>query len=99
MEVQVETDQRGRGGIVLGIGQLVDVDRKNRDLVTMRLVAGRRTWTAITVGAEIGSALDGALGISFFFTSPASLGSALVPGGMLNTTQCHQPLPVGASGS
>src|ERR1700730_12924578 len=39
------------------------------------------------------------LGISFFFTSPAPLGSDVVPGGILNTTQCHQPLPVGASGS
>src|SRR5689334_13979173 len=39
------------------------------------------------------------LGISFFFTSPASLGNDVVPGGILNTTQCHQPLPVGASGS
>src|SRR4029453_4446792 len=39
------------------------------------------------------------LGISFFLTSPAPLGNDVVPGGMLNTTQCHQPLPVGASGS
>src|SRR4051794_4014821 len=38
-------------------------------------------------------------GISFFFKLPASLGSDVVVGGMLNTTQCHQPLPVGASGS
>src|SRR4029077_16663950 len=38
-------------------------------------------------------------GISFFFTSAASLGKDVVFGGMLNTTQCHQPLPVGASGS
>ena len=38
-------------------------------------------------------------GISFFFTSPAPLGNEVVPGGRLNTTQCHQPLPVGASGS
>src|ERR1700733_9575828 len=40
------------------------------------------------------------LGISFlFFKFPASLGSDVVLAGMLNTTQCHQPLPVGASGS
>src|SRR6516165_2181335 len=34
-----------------------------------------------------------------FFGSPAPAGSELVPAGMLNTIQCHQPLPVGASGS
>src|ERR1700730_7191084 len=39
------------------------------------------------------------LGISFFFTSPAPLGNDVVAGGILNATQCHQPLPVGASGS
>src|SRR6478672_6402986 len=39
------------------------------------------------------------LGISFFLASPAPLGNDVVPGGILNTTQCHQPLPVGASGS
>src|SRR5262249_17787659 len=38
-------------------------------------------------------------GISFFFGSPAPLGSAVTDGGRLKTTQCHQPLPVGASGS
>jgi hypothetical protein len=27
------------------------------------------------------------------------LGNEVVPGGILKTTQCHQPLPVGASGS
>src|SRR5690242_17999784 len=31
--------------------------------------------------------------------SPAPAGSALTSAGMLNITQCHQPLPVGASGS
>src|SRR6516164_9385096 len=39
------------------------------------------------------------LGISFFFTSPAPLGNEVRFGGILNTTQCHHPLPVGASGS
>src|SRR5215468_10594551 len=37
--------------------------------------------------------------MSPFFGSPAPAGSEPVPGGMLYTTQCHQPLPVGASGS
>jgi hypothetical protein len=40
--MQVEPDQRSRGGIVLGVGQLVDVNSKNRDLVMMRLFARRR---------------------------------------------------------
>src|ERR1700733_14377352 len=39
------------------------------------------------------------LGISFFFRSPAPFGNDVVAGGMLNTTQCQKPLPVGASGS
>src|SRR3954471_17165884 len=39
------------------------------------------------------------LGIRRFFTSPAPFGNDVVPAGILNTTQCHQPLPVGASGS
>src|SRR5574340_922459 len=30
---------------------------------------------------------------------PELVGSRVTAGGMLNTTQCHQPLPVGASGS
>src|SRR6185437_4500213 len=34
-----------------------------------------------------------------FFGSPAPAASACVSAGMLYTTQCHQPLPVGASGS
>ena len=55
MEVQVEADQRSRRRVVLCIWQLVDIDRKHRDLVVMRLVAGRRTWATIPVGAEIGS--------------------------------------------
>src|ERR1700722_10674764 len=38
-------------------------------------------------------------GMSFFFTSPAFFGIDVVPAGMLNTTQCQKPLPVGASGS
>src|SRR5215468_6561533 len=37
--------------------------------------------------------------MSPFFGSPAPAGSEPAPGGMLYTTQCHQPLPVGASGS
>src|SRR3984957_11255428 len=39
------------------------------------------------------------LGISFFFRSPASSGIEVVEAGMLKTTQCQKPLPVGASGS
>src|SRR5213076_2743116 len=38
-------------------------------------------------------------GIASLFGSPAPFGSDVVPAGILNTTQCHQPLPVGASGS
>src|SRR5437764_14023333 len=38
-------------------------------------------------------------GMPCFFVSPAPFGSDIVLGGRLNTTQCHQPLPVGASGS
>jgi hypothetical protein len=37
--------------------------------------------------------------MSFAFTSPAFFGIDVVDAGMLKTTQCHQPLPVGASGS
>src|SRR5580765_8581840 len=37
--------------------------------------------------------------MSPFFASPAPAGSEPVAAGMLYTTQCHQPLPVGASGS
>ena len=52
MEVQIETDQRRRCVMVLGKWQLVDIHRKNRDLVTMRLVARRRTRAAISVSAR-----------------------------------------------
>src|SRR5262249_29002766 len=38
-------------------------------------------------------------GVSFFLGSPAPFGSEVTFAGMLKTTQCHQPLPVGASGS
>ena len=38
-------------------------------------------------------------GILFAAGSPAPAGSAVAVAGRLNTTQCHQPLPVGASGS
>src|SRR5215831_1766853 len=65
----------------------------------MRLVAFRRTGVAITIGAEVGSLWIAPFGISFFFTSPASAGIDVVEAGMLNTTQCQKPLPVGASGS
>src|SRR3974390_2898090 len=37
--------------------------------------------------------------MSPFFGSPAPAASEVVAAGMLYTTQCHQPLPVGASGS
>src|SRR4029077_1305485 len=37
--------------------------------------------------------------MSPFFGSPAPAGSELVPAGVLHTTQSHQPLPVGGSGS
>src|ERR1700694_1090978 len=62
MKVQIEADQCCGSHIVLGIGQLVDINRKTRDLVTVRLVACGRTRAAVTVGAEIGPALDRALG-------------------------------------
>src|SRR6516165_9534411 len=38
-------------------------------------------------------------GMSLALTSPAFFGIEVVPAGMLNTTQCQKPLPVGASGS
>src|SRR4030088_2205267 len=62
MEVQVEANHGCGGIMVLGVGQLVDIDREHCDLVTVRLVAGRWTWTAVAIGAEIGSALDRPLG-------------------------------------
>jgi len=62
MEMQVEADQCGRCIVVLGVGQLVGVHRKHRKVVVMRFVAFRRAGAAITIGAEIGPALDGALG-------------------------------------
>src|ERR1700676_4603794 len=62
MKVQIEADQRRRCVMVFGIRQLIDINRKHRDLVTVRLVAGRRTRATIPIRAEIGSALDRALG-------------------------------------
>ena len=63
--MQIEPDQRGRGGIVLGVGQLVDVNGKNSDLVVMRPVAGRWAWATVSVGSEVGTALNSALGHQF----------------------------------
>src|ERR1035437_10024404 len=61
MKMQVEPDQSSRGGIVLGVGQLVDVNSKHRDLVMMRLVASRRARATVSVGSEVGTALNSAL--------------------------------------
>src|SRR6266702_1009897 len=42
MGVQIEADQRRGNRIVLRIRKLVDINGKDRDLVMVRLVAGRR---------------------------------------------------------
>src|SRR5215217_7656398 len=66
------------------------------EVVAVRL-AGRRTRAAVARLPEVGHALDcvrweirGA---------PISFRNACGRGGIFDTTQCHQPLPVGASGS
>src|SRR5438876_6622923 len=67
MGAQIEAYQRRGNRIVLRIRQLVDIHRKDRDLVTVRLVARRRARSAIASGAKISAALDGALGHQLLF--------------------------------
>lgn len=71
-------------GVLVEFG-LVDLEGVHSHHVAVRLVALRRAGPAQALLAEVGS------------PAPASSPGDSV--GRLNTTQCHQPLPVGASGS
>src|ERR1700730_14877400 len=94
MEMQVEPDECSRGGIVLGVGQLVDVNSKNRDLVMMGLIAGRRARAAISVGSEVSTALNGALGHQFLLHVASALGQRRRARRNIE----HNPMPPAAAG-
>ena len=39
--------------MILGSWQFVDINGKDSDLIVVRLVAGRRTWSAVAVATEV----------------------------------------------
>src|SRR3974390_1675786 len=94
MEIQVEPDQRSRGGIVLGVRQLVDVNSKNRDLVTMRLVASRGARATGSVGPEVGAALNSSLRHQLLLHVAGSLGQRRRARRNIE----HNPMPPAAAG-
>ena len=63
----------------------------------MRVVADRWAWPAVIRKSEVGPPLDCARGKSFEPSLAAPAARAWTEAGMLNTLQCHQPLPFWAS--
>ena len=97
MEVKLEADHRGRNvGVAV---EVIDVNREYRDVIAVRPVARRRARAAIARDAEIGAALNRARRRQIGLQVAGVLGSSVAVAGILNTTQCQKPLPVGASGS
>src|ERR1700723_2779432 len=94
VKVQIEADQRSRSRIAGGIRQLVDVNRKNRDLIMMRLVACRRTRPTISTAAEIGAALDRPLRHQLLRHIASPLGQGRRGGWNVE----HNPVPPAAAG-
>src|SRR5258706_720989 len=94
MRVQIEAGQRRGNRIVLRIRQLVDINCKYRDLVTVRLVAGWRARAAIAKGAIIVSGLDCALGHQLLFGIAGTPGQRR--GGRRNIVR--YPMPPTAAG-
>ena len=64
------------------------------ELVAVHAVTGGWAGAAITLGTVVGAKLQPCL-----ILPEALLGSSLWLAGRFTTSQCHQPLPVGASGS
>ena len=56
--MQFEADDCGRNVVIFSELQLVFIDRVHRKNVMMRLVALWWAWAAVSVGAEIGAALN-----------------------------------------
>jgi hypothetical protein len=65
----------------------------------VRFISRRRTGAAEAGIAKIVAALTAPPGSVALFLSPAPAGSEKTLLAILTTVQCHQPLPVGASGS
>ena len=86
--------ERGRSTLIRGVRQLVHVDRKNRDVVMVRLVSGRRAWAAIAGRAEIGPALNGA----FRHRLLARIAGVLRQRGCAGREVVHDPMPPAAAG-
>ena len=96
--VRVDVEAHVRRGRIPRNRQRV-VERVDRHNVAVRLVALRGHGPPYpgVPKSVLPNAAPG--GSSFLLEVPAPVGSEVTSAGMLNTTQCHHPLPVGASGS
>lgn len=96
MEPKIESDDRGRRIAV--DTQLLGVHGIHREHVTV-VLAGRWRGTAELLRPVVVTDLHGAGGQPLDFPLPAPADSSVTDAGMSKTTQCQNPLPVGASGS
>jgi hypothetical protein len=95
MEMDVKADHRAAGlGIDLNFLDVQGVDGK--DIAVG--FALRRRRAAVACLTKIGAGLNG-LFRQLRLTGTGPCGRTRVSAGRLATTQCHQPEPVGASGS
>jgi hypothetical protein len=81
--MQIEADDRRRR-FSLNV-ELVGLDREDSEQIAMRMVALRRTWTAIARCAEIGACLQAPIG-SLPPLLPAPSGSSLTSAGIFTIT-------------
>src|SRR5262249_41421581 len=89
--------------------QTIGPDREHREQIAVRMVAGGRARNAVGRRGGAGKGLGGVRrsvrvcsapgGSCGAFGLPASAASSVTFGGMFTTSQCQNPLPVGASGS
>ena len=98
VEVKLKPDEGG--AVVFVAVELRRVHGEDREVIVVRRIALGRAGAAVAGNAKIGcgsaprpSARRRPFGL------PAFLGRLVTSGGMLKTTQCQKPLPVGASGS
>ena len=93
--MDVEAHQRAAGSLIHL--DMFHVQRMHGELVAVALALWRRR-AAVAGRAEVGAGLQCAGG-QRGLPEPAPCGSSRTSAGMLATIQCHQPEPVGASGS
>jgi len=97
VEIEVEADERRR--TVSRNGKRLLRNRKHGEEVAVGMVVRRRTWAEIAGNPQIRPRLQRTCRKLAGFRLPASSGNSVTVAGMLTTSQCQNPLPVGASGS